>query len=150
MLQGGDGADSLWGGDGADLMNGGAGADRFFFNDDETGLGAAGRDRVAGFSRAQGDKLDVLLIDADLGHAGDQAFVFRGTAAFTGIGQVRVVASGADRILQFNNEGDLQRRFRDQPCGLQQRRPGQRLRPSVGWGGGGARFARGSRGRAAG
>ena len=35
----------------------------------------------------------------------------RATAAFTGIGQVRFVSSGTDRILQFNNDSDLQADF---------------------------------------
>ena len=42
---------------------------------------------------------------------GDQDFAFKGTAAFTGIGQVRFVSSGTDRILQFNNDTDLQADF---------------------------------------
>ena len=92
-------------------MFGGPGADRFWFDDGDTGLGAANRDRISDFLRSQGDKLNVELIDANLNVAGDQDFVFRGTAAFTGIGQIRVVASGADRIIQGNNDSDMQADF---------------------------------------
>lgn len=36
---------------------------------------------------------------------------FIGTGAFTGVGQLRVVSSGADRILQGNNTRDLRSDF---------------------------------------
>lgn len=88
-------------------MVGESSADVFFFDDRHTGLGAASRDRISGFSRGEGDKLIVEPIDANLNLAGDQDFVFRGTGAFTGTGQIRVVASGADRIIQGNNDSDL-------------------------------------------
>ena len=92
-------------------MLGGLGADEFWFDDGDTGFGAANRDRIGGFVRGQGDKLNVDLIDANLNVAGDQDFVFKGSAAFNGIGQVRFVSSGSDRILQFNNDSDLQADF---------------------------------------
>ena len=108
VLVGGDQNDVITGSAGNDRLFGGNGADRFVFDDGHTGLGAANRDRIGDFVRAQGDKLDLDLVDANLKVAGDQDFVFRGTAAFTGIGQVRFVASGADRIIQLNNDSDLQ------------------------------------------
>lgn len=108
LVDGGAGNDLIQGEAGADLMVGGLGADTFRLDDGHTGAGLAPRDRVAGFSRSQGDRLDVELIDANLNAAGDQDFVFRGTNAFTGIGQIRVVSSGADRIIQLNNDSDLQ------------------------------------------
>jgi len=110
-LYGGAGNDRLDGGSGLDVMDGGSGADEFWFDDGHTGLTSANRDRIVGFSHAQGDGLNVDPIDANLNVAGDQDFVFKGTAAFTGIGQIRVVASGSDRILQFNNDSDLQADF---------------------------------------
>ena len=106
-ITGGAGNDRIEGGSGLDLMNGGTGADQFVFDDGYTGLGATARDRISGFSHSQGDKLNVDGVDADLNVVGDQDFVFKGTAAFTGIGQMRVVTSGTDRILQFNNDSDL-------------------------------------------
>ena len=71
----------------------------------------ANRDRIVDFLRNQGDKLNLELIDANLNVGGDQDFVFRGTGAFTGIGQIRVVNSGADRIIQGNNDSDKQADF---------------------------------------
>jgi Ca2+-binding RTX toxin-like protein len=109
--RGGDGNDVIYGDAGADLMFGGPGADTFWFDDGDSGVGAANRDRISGFLRNHGDKLDLDPIDANLNLAGDQDFVFRGTAAFTGIGQIRVVGSGADRIIQGNNDSDLQADF---------------------------------------
>ena len=108
---GGDGNDRIQGDAGADLMFGGSGADTFWFDDGHTGMGSANRDRIADFNRGQGDKLNVDPIDANLTVGGDQDFVFKGTAAFTGIGQIRVVNSGADRIIQFNNDKDMQADF---------------------------------------
>jgi Ca2+-binding RTX toxin-like protein len=107
-LYGGDSDDRIEGGSGLDLMYGDLGADTFRFDDGHTGLGPAKRDRIVGFSRSEGDKLDLDPVDANLNVAGDQDFVFKGTAAFTGIGQIRIVASGADRIVQLNNDSDLQ------------------------------------------
>ncbi len=111
LLYGGDGSDRLEGGAGVDLMSGDLGADIFGFDDGHTGIGSANRDRIAGFWRGEGDKLDVDPVDANLNLGGDQDFVFRGTGAFTGVGQIRVVSSGADRIIQFNNDSDLQADF---------------------------------------
>ena len=81
-------------------MLGDGGADAFRFDDGHAGLGAASGDRISGFLRSQGDKLDVELIDANLNVTDDQDFAFRGSAAFTGIGQIRVVGSGKDRIIR--------------------------------------------------
>ena len=110
VLYGGDGNDRVPGDAGADLLFGGVGADTFWFDDGHTGLGA-GRDRIADFNRAQGDKLNVDPIDANVTAGGDQDFVFKGTAAFTGTGQIRVVSSGADRSIQLNNDKDMQADF---------------------------------------
>ena len=65
----------------------------------------------SGFSRIEGDRLNVDFVDANLNAAGDQDFVFKGATAFSGIGQVRFASSGTDRILQFNNDNDLQSDF---------------------------------------
>ncbi|HRW60998.1 MAG TPA: hypothetical protein P5340_10135, partial [Defluviicoccus sp.] len=44
--------------------------------------------------------------DADTTIAGDQAFVFIGTADFTGPGQIRVQAGGVDTLILFNTDAD--------------------------------------------
>ena len=56
----------------------------------ETGLTAATADVVADFNRAEGDRIDLSAIDADVYAAGNQAFTFIGTAAFSGTpGEIR-------------------------------------------------------------
>ncbi|GIT93233.1 hypothetical protein JANAI62_37230 [Jannaschia pagri] len=85
-LLGGSGTDFLDGGSGRDLYFGGSGADVFHFAAiSEMGIGQFGRDEVRDFSRADGDKIDVSNIDADLSAGGDQAFsvvtTFSGAAA---------------------------------------------------------------------
>jgi len=45
----------------------------------------ANADVIADFSHAQGDRIDLAAIDARFTVAGNQAFSFIGTAAFTGV-----------------------------------------------------------------
>ncbi len=86
-LHGGEGADQLFGGDGNDLLNGGAGMDKltggagvdtFAFNSEGTvgtkAGGALHRDYILDFSIADGDRIDLSAVDADIDLAGDQAF----------------------------------------------------------------------------
>lgn len=88
LLVGGADADTLIGGQGADTMTGGGGADVFRFVSRYDAINPY-IDRITDFSLAQ-DKLDFALIDADLATSGDQAFVFIGSAAFSGSGpQIR-------------------------------------------------------------
>jgi Ca2+-binding RTX toxin-like protein len=83
MLNGGSGNDVLNGGAGADVLTGGAGADVFRFSalTDST-VAVGGRDTIRDF--VSGDKIDLHLIDANASLAGDQAFSFIGTNAFSG------------------------------------------------------------------
>jgi Ca2+-binding RTX toxin-like protein len=79
---GGLGNDTLYAGTGLDNLSGGAGADRFvFLRIAETGLGRT-QDRIADFSSAGGDKIDLSAIAPGLhfittgfaGSAGDVRF----------------------------------------------------------------------------
>ncbi len=111
-IEGGIGADLLAGGTGADLLTGGTGADRFVFRSiaDST-VALAGRDRIADFRRAQGDRIDLSGIDAQVG-AGNQAFDFIGGAAFTGArGDLRVVDAGANVLVLGDVNGDRRADF---------------------------------------
>ncbi len=73
FLYGGTGNDQLRGGEGTDDLNGGAGADRFVFDDGEFGgTTRTTADYIADFSRAEGDLIDLRLVDAIAG-GGDQA-----------------------------------------------------------------------------
>ncbi len=100
-LTAGTGDDVLVGGAGSDVLTGGLGADRFVFlsASDST---AALRDVITDFRT--GDKIDLRAIDADTdGTAGDQAFRYIGSAAFSGVdGQLRY----ANGILSGDLNGD--------------------------------------------
>ena len=108
---GGASDDTLDGGGGADILRGGAGADTFAFSSLADTVDADGAiDRVFDFSRAQGDKIDLSAIDADLTRAGHQAFTFIGTDAF-GVGgtdyEVRVTGTrNGNSSIQFDSDHD--------------------------------------------
>ena len=103
-LSGGDGNDTLTGASGQDSLDGGVGNDRLDFNaTSESGVGAAARDIVVGFTQGA-DRIDLLTIDANTLAAGDQAFAFIGASAFGGVaGQLRAAASGGITLV----EGDI-------------------------------------------
>jgi Ca2+-binding RTX toxin-like protein len=106
-LDGGLGNDVLIGGVGNDALTGGAGADIFDFNlIAETGVGATAYDVVADFL-AGTDRVDLVGIDANAATAGDQAFAFMGTGAFTGAGQLRYSFDGTNTLVQGNIDAAL-------------------------------------------
>ena len=108
VLNGGAGNDTLVGGAGLDQLYGGLGADSFVFTalSDST-VATAGRDIIYDFNYAQGDRIDLRLIDANVFAAGDQAFTFIGTAAFTGVaGQLHVQVAGGNTIVSGDVNGD--------------------------------------------
>ncbi|MCX7378011.1 MAG: calcium-binding protein [Alphaproteobacteria bacterium] len=108
ILSGGGGGDSLVGNGGTDTLIGGLGADRFDFLVPSDSAVGAGRDSVIGFVAAQGDRIDLSAIDDNTLLAGDQGFIFRGTAAFTGArGEIRLVPAGADVIVQGTIAGTV-------------------------------------------
>jgi Ca2+-binding RTX toxin-like protein len=96
------GADTIIGGAGADTLTGGADADIFVYSNGTTGLGAAA-DVITDFQAGMGEVLNLSAIDADSVLAGNQAFVFIGSAAFSALGQVRF----AGGVLQANTTGTL-------------------------------------------
>jgi Ca2+-binding RTX toxin-like protein len=77
---------AITGGGGRDVMYGGLGADTFKFLSvgEAAALGYGFTDYIPDFSEAEGDKIDLSLIDANFLVAGDQAFGFIGNGAFTG------------------------------------------------------------------
>lgn len=107
-LYGGDGDDSLIGGVGLDLMAGGAGSDSFsFFAAFNTGITAATADVISDF--AQGDDvIDLGRIDANRNNNGsNDTFAFIGTGVFTHVaGQLHVVVSGTNTLVEFDQDGD--------------------------------------------
>ncbi|MEY5097501.1 MAG: hypothetical protein RJA36_220, partial [Pseudomonadota bacterium] len=96
-------ANILVGSGGADTLTGGAGSDKFVFTAlNELGLGAGKRDVITDFKSAEGDKIDLSLIDPNAALAGDQAFSWV-TAFTTAAGQVRF----ANGILYLNTDTDV-------------------------------------------
>lgn len=107
-VHGGTGDDALKGGTGADILNGGSGSDRFIYQAiaDST-LAAGGRDRIDGFSRVDGDRIDLSLIDADTGLAGHQRLTFVGAGGYSShTGEVRIAAISTGLMIYADVNGD--------------------------------------------
>jgi Ca2+-binding RTX toxin-like protein len=90
------GDDTLTGGAGADVLKGGAGNDSFaYVSLADSTVALSGKDTVIDFTT--GDRIDLSAIDADGNEGnGDTAFTF-GTGAFTGAGEIRVLAFANNR-----------------------------------------------------
>jgi autotransporter-associated beta strand protein len=98
-LIGGDGADLLDGGTGADSLMGGDSADIFLFS---SAIEANG-DVVGDFNLAEGDRIDLRPIDADVLLADNQGFTWIGEMSFGAVaGELRF----ADTILEGDLDGD--------------------------------------------
>jgi Ca2+-binding RTX toxin-like protein len=99
------GDDILTGGLGADVLKGGAGNDTFIYvNVADSTVALAGKDTIVDFTT--GDKIDLTAIDANGEGPGDTAFTF-GTGAFTGAGQIRVLAFANGRYgVYIETSGD--------------------------------------------
>jgi autotransporter-associated beta strand protein len=107
VLLGRNGNDRLEGGRGVDQLYGGLDLDTFVFNNtNETGVTTATADRIHDFNFADGDRIRLSAIDADETVAGDQAFDFIGTAAFTAAGQIRFFTTGSETRILLNTDSD--------------------------------------------
>lgn len=107
-IDGGSGNDTLVGGAGTDTMTDGDGNDVYrFLSVTESNVGAGSRDILTDFTRSA-DDIDLSPIDSNLLTAGNQAFSFIGTGAFTGggNGEVRYFQFGSNTIVQVNRQGD--------------------------------------------
>lgn len=103
-LNGGAGDDFLTSGTGRDEVWGGTGADTFAFYASE-GLG--GRDRIMDFTPGE-DRIDLSLLDADAGRAGNQAFRWLGSAGPDGKAAalwLSASASGVEVLCDMNGDG---------------------------------------------
>jgi serralysin len=110
-LWGGEDNDRLFGGSGADKLVGGTGADVFVFHGLADSAPTAS-DRIWDFSSAEGDIVDLALIDANSSLAGDQAFSL--VSAFSGqAGQATLTfnAAGNTSTLNLDVNGDGQADF---------------------------------------
>jgi len=106
VLDGGTGNDRLVGGPGRDTMTGGSGRDIFVWDDRESGSSRATADLVLDFRGKEGDRLDLMLVDANTRLKGDQAFTFIGKGAFTKAGQVRYEKTKKDTWIYLNTDAD--------------------------------------------
>lgn len=107
-LDGGSGSDWLEGGMGRDELTGGAGLDRFIFrNGDFGGSSIATADVIHDFQHSDGDKIRLDPVDANELLAGDQAFLFIGTAAFANVaGQLRYEQISGVTVIEGDLDGD--------------------------------------------
>ena len=99
---GSSGEDRIVGGNGKDHLTGGAANDMFDF--DTIGQSKVGfADVIADFVRGS-DRIDLSTIDASTALAGNQAFLFIGEAAFTGVaGQLRIDTSQTGKTVIYGD-----------------------------------------------
>ncbi len=103
QIIGSTGDDVLNGGLGKDLLTGGLGADTFVFAA-ATDTKVSAWDRISDFTQGS-DVIDLSLIDADALTAGDQSFIFLGSAAFGHhAGELRMLTGPAGYL---RIQGDL-------------------------------------------
>jgi serralysin len=108
-LDGGNGNDSLHGGPGADTLTGGTGADLFDFRSRNDSIADPEKwDTIADFSAAEGDRINLALIDAVADRSGNQAFHLITTAFLGNAGELRLVAQGNDLLVLGDINGDTQ------------------------------------------
>jgi Ca2+-binding RTX toxin-like protein len=104
-IVGSQNADILAGNGGSDSLAGGGGADvfRYLAASDST---SSAMDRILDFA-AGTDKIDLSRIDADSAAAGDQAFSFIGSNAFSeAAGQLRAYQDGAGWFVEGDTDGN--------------------------------------------
>jgi Ca2+-binding RTX toxin-like protein len=106
-LFGFSGSDSLIGGSGADTLVGGSEADTFrFFREDESPTGFSSRDVINDFSHAQGDKIDLGVIDADPSTGTNDVFTFLGKDGFLDApAQIEYVFENNTTVVRVNTVG---------------------------------------------
>ncbi|NKD54820.1 MULTISPECIES: calcium-binding protein [unclassified Haematospirillum] len=103
-LKGGDGIDYLTGGQGADTLTGGESSDAFqYWSLDET-FG----DIIVDFSRADGDRICLMNIDANTLQPGEQLFGFSGQTPTAHSLWYQRAQDGSGLVLYGDVDGDIQ------------------------------------------
>lgn len=115
VINGGDAADVLFGSDGndvldgaygADRLTGGAGADTFRFTDDFFSR-TVQTDTITDFVPGDGDRIDLIGVDANTTTDSTDAFQWIGAGAFSGsAGQLRYEVVGSETYVQADTNGD--------------------------------------------
>ena len=84
-------------------MLGGGGADKFIWNSTaETGVIIPTMDLITDFNFAEGDRISLSAVDANVFASGNQAFTFIGQAGFSGTpGEVNYIHVGNETIIQM-------------------------------------------------
>jgi Ca2+-binding RTX toxin-like protein len=102
-IVGNDGANVLDGKGGQDYLFGEEGGDFFVWSSiDHTGNTAATGDFICGFNFADGDRIHLAAIDADVYAAGNQHFTFIGAAAFSGTpGEINYYHADGNTYIQM-------------------------------------------------
>ena len=108
-ITGNSGNNIIRGAGGRDVLTGAGGNDTFKYNAiTDSGLTAGTRDVISDFVQSA-DRIDLSVIDANGGLAGDAfTFIAAKDAAFTGVaGELRHITSGADTIVEGDTNGDM-------------------------------------------
>jgi Ca2+-binding RTX toxin-like protein len=106
-LSGGEHEDVITGGAGKDTLTGGGDRDVFRFNDGDLGALRPLSDVVTDFSQAAGERIHLAAVDANTNVDGNQAFVWIGNGAFTGVArQLHYVQQGGKTFVEGDTDGD--------------------------------------------
>ncbi|MCJ2180045.1 right-handed parallel beta-helix repeat-containing protein [Novosphingobium album (ex Hu et al. 2023)] len=108
VIYGGAGNDRIEGGAGVDILWGGDGKDTFVFREgDLDGSTKSTPEIIGDFSRAQGERINLSALDANVLTSADDSFSFIGTHDFTGkAGQLRYEVSGGNTYIAGDTNGD--------------------------------------------
>jgi Ca2+-binding RTX toxin-like protein len=105
VLKGGANADLIHGNLGADQLTGNGGADSFRYQAVEESNSAT-MDQILDFTPGT-DSIDLSRIDANTSAAGDQAFAWIGSSAFSGVaGELRACEQGGTWFVEGDTNGD--------------------------------------------
>jgi Ca2+-binding RTX toxin-like protein len=105
VLKGGANADLIHGNLGADILTGNGGADTFRY-DGTADSNSGSMDQITDFTPGA-DKIDLSRIDANSSAAGDQAFAWIGSSAFSGsAGELRAYEQSGTWFVEGDVNGD--------------------------------------------